>query len=637
MNNKVVILLTTVAICLASLSGCGKNNDDNKALNIKWASNKQDFIYSGACGGDSVEELITVELKAENQKEAPEIKFETTKGTLYDGKEKLEGKFLFTLGEKKLLRFNADIPKDFAFPGNIEITFQGEGFEPVKLAMQIDKNEGCPDDVGTQSVPFLNTDTIKPLWYANAKDFNGGNPVQLAIFNGSDKGKFFYRMHGNYVEYQTAKEVKFDFVKGDAKPSEQDKNRIWIESTGERRVFIIPGANASSAQYFENGELKWTAEIPLHPEFYMAFLTEKSFVHYLENRIVCLDLRDGKERWNAKAKYGETLNFANFGFGYDKIIASGDDWIICFDETNGKELWSLKTNNKFDENGTPDPGNKHFTLKPVVSKDKVWTAISDPPGDFYHPYKLRCYEASTGKLLFEEDDKLLGFRSMDEYFEIKSIHECAGGVVASYWQGGFQPERDKYFIRYIDKNFKITDIQMRLLEPYQDKFIAYEPTNGNLKCLDIENNATFWTFNIDGYINVTPEYPWVGSEAFKLTYDGKILVGKGKNIIALDAKDGKMLWTNSYKNMYPVDFVAINNSVFVHMQKEIDTNNAVLAEFNMADGKPQTILHPFFGNKISLFTFLGKQREVSDFIVDMRKIDNFIVLVTNKYVICYQR
>jgi outer membrane protein assembly factor BamB len=621
--------VTAIAVCLVSFSGCDTKKEDNKTLDIKWASNKQNFIYSGVCGGDFLEELISVELKVETPKEALEIKFEATRGTLFEGKKKLDGKFVPTIGEKKMFRFSADIPKDFTFPGNIEILFRGEGFEPIKLTMQIDKNEGCPDDVGAQNGPFIDSDTIKPLWYVNAKDINGGNPLQWAIFKGFNKDKFFYKM--------TENEISFDFSNGVTKPSEQGKNRIWIESSNNRKVSIILATDSSSATFIENEELKWTANIPLLPEFSMPFLTEKSFVYFLENRITCVDLLDGKERWNATAKFGETLNFANFGYGYGKIVASGDDWIICFDEKNGKELWSVKADLKFDENGVPDPGNRHFTLKPVVSKDKIWTAISDPPGDFYHPYKLRCYEASTGKMLFEEDDKLANFRSMDEFFEIKSIYESTGGVVASFWQGGFQPEPDKYFIRHIDKNFKTTDIQMRLMESYQDKFIAYEAANGNIKCLDIENNATFWTFNSDGIINATPDYPWVGSEAFKLTKDEKIFVGKGKSIIALDAKNGKLLWANTFKNMYPVDFVAIDEGVFVHLQKELDTNNAVLVEFNIGDGKPINILHPFFGNKTSLFTFQGKQREVPDYIVDMRKIDNSIVLVTNKYVICYKR
>lgn len=621
-----MVLLVATILCLASFSGCTADKEGSEVLDLKWASNKQELIYSGACGGDSVEELVWVELKAGSQKESLDVWFEATKGTLFDGKEKLEGKFAIAMGEKKILRFSADIPKDFAFPGSIEILFKGEGFVPISLTMQIDKNEGCPDDVGAQNAPFLDSDTIKPKWFKDAKEFNEGNPVQWAVFNGFDKERFFYKL--------TANELAFDFATGEAKASEQGKNRMWIESTGNRSVGIIPGSDSSSAQYFENGELKWTAEIPLLPEFYMPFLTEKSFVHYLENRIVCVDLQNGKERWNAKAKYGETLNFAQFGFGYDKIVVSGDDWLICFDEITGKELWAFKADNKFDKDGIPKPDNRYFALKPVVSKGNVWVAISDPPGDFYHPYKVRCYDALTGKILFEEDDKL---RASDEHYEIRSIHECAGGVVVSFWQGGFQPEPDKFFIRHIDKNFKTADIQARLMTTYQGKFITFESSNGNLKCLDIENNAVQWTYNTEGGINKTTEHPWVGSEAFKLTDDGKMFVGKGKNVIALDALNGKLLWTNAYKNMFPVDFVAIDGSVFVHFQKEIDSNNAVLVEFNMADGKPQNTLHPFFGGNTSLYTFLGRLREVPDYIVDMRKIGNFIVLATNKFILCYQR
>ncbi len=626
MNNKFLVFLATAALCLTSLFGCASDKKGDEALNLKWASNKDEVIYSGACGGDSVQELISIELKPDAQKESLDVFFDAANGSLFDGKEKLEGKFAVAPGEKKMLRFSVDIPKDFAFPGNVEISFKGQGFVPIKLVMTIDKNEGCPDDIGAQNAPFLNSDTIKPLWFKDVKEFNEGNPLQWAIYNGFDKGeKFYYKM--------TANELSFDFSSGKSTPSQQGKNRQWIESKN-RAASIIPGPDSSSVQYFENGDEKWTAKIPLLPEFYLPFLTEKSFVHYLENRIACLDLRDGKERWNAKAKYGETLNFAQFGFGNDKIVVSGDDWLICFDEMSGKELWSFKADNRLDENGMPDPGNRHFALRPVVSGDKVWVTISDPPGDFYHPYKVRCYDAATGKMLFEEDDKL---RASDEHYEIRSINKSGGGVVASFWQGGFQPEPDKFFIRHIDRNFKSLDIQARLMAESNGKFITFESANGNLKCLDIENNATVWTYNIEGSINATAEYPWAGSEAFKLTDDGKILVGKGSSIIALDAADGKLLWTNTHKNMRPVDFVATEGGVFVHLQKEINTNNALLAEFGLADGKLKNVLHPFFGNNTSMYTFLGRLREVPDYIVDMRKIGDYIVLATNKYILCYSR
>lgn len=627
MNNKAIILLTATAVCLMSITGCTGNKDESKTLDLKWLSNKQELIYSGACGGDSIEELISLEIKGENQKEGVEVLFTAEKGEIFDGKEKLDGKFMIAVGEKKNLRYSQSIPKDYNFPGSVEISFKSDGFEPVKLVMQIDKNEGCPDDVGAQTKPFIDSDTLKPVWFKDAKEFNEGNPVQWAIFNGYDKdSRFFYKM--------TSNELGFDFATGEVKPSEQGKNRIWIESSGNRKVSIMPDAGSSSANYYENGEWKWTASIPNLPEFYLPFLTETSFVHYLENRITCLDLRDGKERWNAKVKYGETLNFAQFGFGEGKLVASGDDWLVCFDETTGKELWSFKADNKSDKDGMPSPDNRYFTLKPIVTKDRVWVAISDPPGDFYHPYKVRCYDAATGKILFDEDDKL---RTADEHFEIRSIHGCAGGVVVSFWQGGFQPEPDKFFIRHIDKNFIAADIQAHLMATQQGKFITFESSNGMLKSLDIENNAVLWTFEIGGKINATSEYPWVGSEAFKLTDDDKIFVGYGNNVFALDAADGKLLWTGFHKDMIPVDFVVIGDSLFIHYQKPINANNAVFAEFGIGDGKLRNKLHPFFGGKTSLYTFLGRLREVPDYIVDMRKIDDFLVLVTNKYVICYKR
>lgn len=627
MNNKATILLTAIALFMSSFAGCAGNKESGKELDLKWLSNKQELIYSGACGGDIIEELISIEIKTGKQEERVEVLFESEKGELFDGKEKLDGKFSIAVGEKKNLRFSLSVPKDYNFPGSVDISFKNDVFEPAKLVMQIDKNEGCPGDVGVQTKPFVDSDTLKPVWHKDAKEFNEGNPVQWAIFNGYDKGgKFFYKMASN--------ELGFDFATGNAKPSEQGKNRIWIESSGNRKVSIMPDADSSSANYYENGDWKWTASIPRLPEFYLPFLTETSFVHYLENRITCLDLRDGKERWNANVKYGETLNFAQFGFGNGKLAASGDDWIVCFDEVSGKELWSFKADNTSDKDGLPSPDNRYFTLNPVITGDRIWVAVSDPPGDFYHPYKVRCYDAATGKMLFEEGEKLL---TADEHFEIRSIHGCSGGVVVSFWQGGFQPEPDKFFIRHIDKNFKTTDYQSRLMATHQGKSITFESSNGNLKCLDFENNAILWTFGIEGKINASSEYPWVGAEAFKLTGDGKIFVGTGKVVSALEAGDGKLLWSNTYKNMEPINFVAMDGSVFVHFQKPVDSNNAVLAEFGIDDGKLKNKLHPFFGSKTSLYTFLGRLREVPDYIVDMRKIDDFIVLVTNKYVICYKR
>lgn len=320
----------------------------------------------------------------------------------------------------------------------------------------------------------------------------------------------------------------------------------WISANHD--IFYTRSSNQTTIgkDNVSNLQVKWILNTPNPVENPPLIIGKTGYVEDNKANVIAFDIDTGFNLWTIKVGEGGTMH----GMTYDNevlFVPTGhSSTIVAMNATNGKVLWESPML-------APEGIGYHVVNPPIVWKNYViaGSAGGDLPTEKgIVQGNITALDRTSGKVLWN-------FKTTTGNWVKPENVPPNGGATA--WSGGsFDPDTG---ILYIPAGNPTPDFTVDS-RPYPNNYA------NNMLALNITNGKLIWNTPFIGagtVLNVT--FPGVGAHDYDLAWgsnlvsvtinntEKKIVIGTDKrgDIIAMDAKTGKPIWTKTVGTIYRDD------------------------------------------------------------------------------------
>lgn len=285
----------------------------------------------------------------------------------------------------------------------------------------------------------------------------------------------------------------------------------------------------------------------------------------------CISQKKGKKLWT----FNSYDRIASTPYLYKNYIVFGscDHFIYCLDKTTGKLVWKFKTNNAVI--GSPIVEND---IVYIGGSDKCFRALNITNGELLWSFKeLHNYQESRPVI---KDNKVI-FGAWDSF--LYCLDKSSGNLIWKWNNGNLRPHfspaavwpvvtDDKVFIVAPDRFFTALNINdgtvvWRTKDHKVRESIGISKDNQLVyaKCMNDSVVAIFTTSS-------QPQVAWKTNAKFGYDHNSSMLVENNnkllfttKNglIVALDSKNGTILWKHKFSNSIINTIVPVSDKKWV--------------------------------------------------------------------------